>query len=96
MTLSILNDLGNGKEYTVHTNDNNYITFKRDEEVKTVKVKTCKKGDYIYKVQKTQVKAYNGAFSLFKWIDNALRCPSRDIMAYNFIDTVFEKTEGIK
>lgn len=56
--------------FTVYPEDNNHITVSRDGVVKTVRVITD--SEFVYKLQKTQIKANGGAVGLFEFIDKAL------------------------
>lgn len=56
--------------FTVYPEDNYHITVSRNGVVKTVKVITD--SEFVYKLQKTQIKARGGAKGLFEFIDKAL------------------------
>ena len=60
----------NKKEYaiTIYPNNDNIITFRRDYFYKTIKVIEIDDRKFVYKIQKTQIKAAGKASGLFNFM----------------------------
>ena len=68
----------------IYPGNNDIITITRDGKYKTVRVIEC--SDYVYKLQKTQIKAIGGATGLFKFIDDHLSEKFAECWAYTIMD----------
>lgn len=73
--------------FTIYPGDNNHITVCRNGVTKTVKV--VEDREFVYKLQKTQVKAIDGANGLFNFIDKALFECFMDSMAWKVLRHCF-------
>ena len=80
----------NGKIYTIaiYPGDNNVITVSRDGIAKTVKV--VNDLEFTYKLQKTQVKAKNAAYGLYKFIDDCLYNHFMECSAWKILDYIID------
>ena len=76
------------------TLENGALTVTRDGKTKTVKVVPCT--DYVYKLQKTQIQAIDGAAGLFEFLDSELSgkgaCMS---LAWKVLDHIMETMKGV-
>lgn len=75
--------------FTVYPGDNTHITVCRDGVVKTVKV--VRDSELVYRLQKTQVKAIDGAEGLFNYLDRELfespsSCLAWKVLRHCFFD----------
>ena len=68
----------------IYPHNNDIITITRDGKYKTVKVVEC--SDFVYKLQKTQIKAIGGATGLFEFIDEHLSEKFAECWAYQIMD----------
>lgn len=82
-----LEDVANWS-FSVYPGDNDHFTVCKDGIVKTIKVKSD--WDFTYKLQKTQVKARDGASGLFKFVDWALSEKIMERNAWQVLDWCFD------
>lgn len=72
----------------IYPHNNDIITITRDGKYKTVKVIEC--SDFVYKLQKTQIKAIGGATGLFEFLDKHLTENFATCWAYQIMDHVID------
>jgi hypothetical protein len=79
------------ERWTVATypGDNTHITVSNGTDFKTVKV--VDDFDVIYKLQKTQIRAKNGANGLFEYIDETLSGTSAHCLAWKVLNWIMDE-----
>lgn len=73
--------------FSVYPGDNKHFTVCRNGVVKTVRV--VEDSEFVYKLQKTQIKAREGAEGLFKFVDDELARCSASCMAWKVLRYCF-------
>jgi hypothetical protein len=73
--------------FTIYPGDNNHLTVSRDGVTKTVKV--VPDIEFVYKLQKTQVRAIGGAEGLYNFLDRELFECSTSCMAWKVLRHCF-------
>lgn len=73
--------------FSIYPGDNKHFTVYRDGVVKTVRI--VEDSEFVYKLQKTQVKARDGAEGLFKFVDDELARCSASCMAWKVLKHCF-------
>lgn len=75
---------------TMHPENNAFITVEKNGAKKAVSIEDCG-GEYVYKLQKTKIKARDGAAGLFKFVTDALPLNLFSCHAWRILDYIADE-----
>ena len=74
----------------IYPQDKNHLTISHGEKYATIKI--IDDSDYVFKLQKTQIRARGGAAGLFTFIDDCLSEKFGESWAWKIIDYVLKES----